>query len=79
MGSDTGLTIGIGQRVTVKLPEALPVPGGIALELISLDGKDMPRGPTGFRARGKPGKRKLIKAKRKSAKVKRKVERKRRG
>jgi ribonuclease R len=79
MGSDTGLTIGIGQRVTVKLTEALPVTGGIALELISLDGKDMPRGPTGFRARGKPGKRKLIKAKRKSAKVKRKVERKRRG
>jgi ribonuclease R len=79
MGSDTGLTIGIGQRVTVKLLEALPVTGGISLELISLDGKDMPRGPTGFRGKGKPGRRKLVKAKRKSAKVKRKVERKRRG
>jgi ribonuclease R len=79
MGSDTGLIIGVGQRVTVKLLEALPVTGGIALELISLDGKDMPRGPTGFRGRGKPPRRKLAKAKRKSSKVKRKVERKRRG
>ncbi|MGH1355421.1 MAG: ribonuclease R [Thalassovita sp.] len=79
MGSDTGLTIGIGQRVTVKLLEALPITGGIALELISLDGKTMPRGPTGFRGRGKPPRRKLAKAKRKSSKVKRKVERTRRG
>lgn len=78
MGSDTGLTIGIGQRVTVKLLEATPVTGGIALELISLDGKDMPRGPSGFRGRGKPPRRKLGNAKRKSAKLKRKVERKRR-
>ena len=79
MGSDTGLTIGVGQRVTVKLQEALPVTGGIALELISLDGKDMPRGPSGFRGRGKPPRRKLSKSKKKSAKVGRKVERKRKG
>ncbi len=79
MGADTGLTIGIGQRVTVKLTEALPVTGGIALELISLDGKDMPRGPSGGRGRGKPPKRKLAKAKAKAAKTKRKVERTRRG
>ncbi|MBA85991.1 MAG: ribonuclease R [Rhodobacteraceae bacterium] len=78
MGSDTGLTIGIGQRVTVKLLEALPVTGGIALELISLDGKDMPRGPTGFRGRGKPPRRKQASTRKKSAKIKRKVERKRR-
>lgn len=78
MGSDTGLTIGIGQRVTVKLLEALPVTGGIALELISLDGKDMPRGPSGFRGRGKPPRRKLAKSSKKSAKIKRKVARTRR-
>ncbi|WP_319825353.1 ribonuclease R [Thalassovita sp.] len=78
-GSDTGLTIGIGQRVTVKLTEALPVTGGIALELVSLDGAEIPRGPRGKGGRGKPSKRKLTKSKAKSAKIKRKVERKRRG
>jgi len=78
MGSDTGLTLGIGQRVTVKLLEALPVTGGIALELVSLDGKDVPRGPTGFQGRGKPPRRKLAKSKHKAAKVKRTVQRKRR-
>lgn len=78
-GSDTGLTIGLGQRVTVKLTEALPVTGGIALELISLDGAVMPRGSGGFRGRGKPPRRKLGQAKAKAKKVKRKVERNRRG
>ena len=76
MGADTGLTLGLGQRVTVKLTEALPVTGGIALELVSLDGKDFPRGPSA--GRGKPGKRQLGRAKAKAAKVKRKVERTRR-
>ncbi|MBQ0750843.1 MAG: ribonuclease R, partial [Roseovarius sp.] len=45
MGSDTGLLIGLGQRVTVKLAEAAPVTGGIALELVSLDGETLPKGP----------------------------------
>ena len=76
-GADTGLTIGLGQRVTVKLAEAAPVTGGLALELISIDGKAMPRSGGG-RARGKPPRRKLSKAKRKSDKTKRKVQRKRR-
>ncbi|EAQ25711.1 ribonuclease R [Roseovarius sp. 217] len=76
MGSDTGLTIGLGQRVTVKLAEAAPVTGGIALELVSIEGTTMPRGPQG--SRGKPPKRKLGSAKRKAAVEKRKVERKRR-
>ncbi|MGX0976023.1 ribonuclease R [Roseovarius sp. MBR-51] len=76
MGSDTGLTIGLGQRVTVKLAEAAPVTGGIALELVSIEGTTMPKGPRG--ARGKPPKRKLGSAKRKAAVEKRKVERKRR-
>ncbi|WP_090269366.1 ribonuclease R [Thalassovita taeanensis] len=76
MGSDTGLTISIGQRVRVKLVEAAPVTGGLALELISIEGKDMPRGPS--RGRGKPMKRKLSTSRRKTAKTKRKVERTRR-
>ncbi|WP_306151657.1 ribonuclease R [Roseovarius sp. MMSF_3281] len=76
MGADTGLTIQLGQRVTVKLSEAAPVTGGIALELISIEGEKMPRGPA--KGRGKPPRRKQAKAKRKSDKVKRKVKRSRR-
>ena len=75
MGADTGLTIGIGQRATVRLTEAAPVTGGIGLELLSIDGKDMPRGvsPAGRAPRRKP-----VKAKRKGDKVKRKLRRSRR-
>jgi ribonuclease R len=73
MGADTGLTIQLGQRVTVKLSEAAPVTGGIALELISIEGEKMPRGPA--KGRGKPPRRKQAKAKRKADKVKRKVKR----
>ncbi|MGH1453960.1 MAG: ribonuclease R [Paracoccaceae bacterium] len=76
MGADTGTIIRMGQTVQVKLTEALPVTGGIALELITLDGKELPRGPQ--RGRGKPAKRAFTKAKRKSDKVKRKVSRTRR-
>src|SRR6056297_2836064 len=76
MGSDTGLTIGLGQRVTVRLAEAAPVTGGLALDLVSIDGKSLPRGPG--KARGKAPKRKLAQAKRKSDKIKRKVSRSRR-
>ncbi len=76
MGSDTGLTIALGQRVTVKLSEAAPVTGGLAMELVSIEGETVRRGPPG--ARGKPPRRKHVKAKRKSDKVKRKVERSRR-
>ncbi|WP_373050947.1 ribonuclease R family protein, partial [Thalassovita aquimarina] len=76
MGADTGLTLSLGQRVTVKLTEATPVTGGIALELVSLEGETVPRGPA--RGRGKPAKRRAVKAKRKADKIKRKVKRTRR-
>ncbi|WP_417525220.1 ribonuclease R [Marinovum sp.] len=78
MGSDTGLTITIGQRVTVRLTEAAPVTGGIALELLEIDGAKPPQGkgtgPRGRRTGGKggPAKRKLVKSKKKAAKVSRK-------
>ncbi|GAW36724.1 ribonuclease R [Roseovarius sp. A-2] len=75
MGSDTGLTIGLGQRVTVRLAEALPVSGGIALDLVSIEGEQMPKGGRG--GRGKPPRRKQGAAKHKAAKAKRKVARKR--
>ena len=76
MGEDTGLTLGIGMPVTVRLAEAVPVTGGLMLELLDLGGKSLPRGP----ARGTRGaaRRKAGKAKRKSAKTARKVVRKRR-
>lgn len=76
MGADTGLTLGLGQRVTVRLAEVTPVSGGIALELVSLEGESVPRGPRG--ARGAPARRKPGAARHKAAAVRRKTERKRR-
>ncbi|GHF36839.1 ribonuclease R [Seohaeicola zhoushanensis] len=75
MGSDTGTLIGIGQRVTVRLAEAVPVTGGLELELLELDNKTMPRAPAG---KGRGGRRKPAVARHKAAKEKRKVSRKRR-
>ena len=74
-GSDTGLTLSVGQRVLVRLTEAVPVTGGLMLELLELEGDELPRGP-------KPGrrgsaKRKVTRGKRKASKTKRKVSRKR--
>ena len=43
-GADTGLEIGIGQRVRVRLAEAVPLTGGLMLELLELEGKPLPRG-----------------------------------
>ncbi len=75
MGSDTGLIIAIGQRVTVRLTEATPVTGGLELELLSIDDQALPRG----RGPAKRGtRRKAASNKRKKDKIKRKVERKRR-
>ncbi len=52
MGADTGLTLGIGQRVTVRLTEAVPVTGGLLLELLSVEDKGL---PSGRAARGRKG------------------------
>ena len=73
MGADTGTVIGLGQRVTVKLIEAAPVTGGLIVELLKLDERIMPRGPS--RGRGKPPRRKQGAAKKKAAKTARKVKR----
>jgi ribonuclease R len=85
MGSDTGVMIGLGQRVTVKLIDAAPVTGGIGLELLTLENAELPGGSgkgrmgRGTRPTGKGGpKRKAAKAKKKDAKTKRKVTRQRR-
>ena len=73
MGATTGLLIGLGQRVVVKLAEAVPVSGGLILELIKLDERFMPKGPT--RRFGKSVPRKPGPARTKAAKVARKVKR----
>ena len=85
MGSDTGTLISLGQRVTVKLVEAAPVTGGIALELLTLENEELPGGSgkgrmgRGNRPKGKGGpRRKVAKGKKKDAKTKRKVTRQRR-
>ncbi|WP_071675843.1 ribonuclease R [Nioella nitratireducens] len=76
MGADTGTLIGIGQRVVVKLAEAVPVTGGMTLELLEIEGAPVKRGP-GHR-RGASPRRKAGQARAKSAKVKKKLQRKRR-
>lgn len=75
MGADTGLTIGIGQRVTVRLAEAVPVTGGLMLELLEIDGGALPasQGRRGRSTPRKPGKQAA-----KDAALKRKLVRKRR-
>jgi ribonuclease R len=75
VGSETGLIISLGQRVLVRLSEATPVTGGIALELLEINGEATSKGPK--RGRGRPVKRKMSAAKKKAAKAKRKVARKR--
>ncbi|MFA3919725.1 ribonuclease R [Ruegeria hyattellae] len=75
MGSDTGLIIAIGQRVTVRLAQATPVTGGLELELLSIEDQVMPRS----RAPARRGaRRKAVKGKKKRDKLDRKLTRKRR-
>ncbi|SEN86308.1 RNAse R [Gemmobacter aquatilis] len=66
-GADTGLTIGLGARVTVRLAEAVPVTGGLMLQLLEIEGGALP-GPKGRPGRyspRKPGKAAAQDAKRK--------------
>ncbi|MCR8724794.1 ribonuclease R [Frigidibacter sp. ROC022] len=74
MGSETGLTLGLGQPVTVRLVEASPVTGGLILELVEVGGKTLPRGPQSSK---RSVRRKAAVARGKAAKTKRKVTRKR--
>ncbi|MEP2919716.1 MAG: ribonuclease R [Sulfitobacter sp.] len=76
MGSDTGMMIGLGQRVTVRLSEVTPVTGGIALELLEIEDQKIPQGRKS--PAGKSPRRKGARAKGKKAATKRKVTRSRR-
>ncbi len=73
-GADSGMTIGLGQKVTVRLAEAIPVTGGLMLELLTIEDRALPRG-TAKRGRFNP--RKPGKAAAKDTALKRKVLRKR--
>ncbi len=53
MGAETGLEITVGQRVTVRLSEAVPLTGGLMLELLEIEGKALPQGSG--RGQGKKG------------------------
>jgi ribonuclease R len=73
-GADTGMTIGLGQKVTVRLAEAIPVTGGLMLELLTIEDRTMPSGTV---KRGRFNPRKPGKAAAKDTALKRKVLRKR--
>jgi ribonuclease R len=54
-GERSRRVIGLGMRATVRLAEAVPVTGGLIFELIEVEGRRLPSGPTrgsGSRARG---------------------------
>jgi ribonuclease R len=57
MGADTGIIIGIGQRVTVRLAEAVPVTGGILLELLEIENRALPNPPVAAPPPAAPGPR----------------------
>lgn len=51
-GEKSGLTLGLGQSVLVRLAEATPTTGGLILELLEVDGKALPRSPGGRKPAG---------------------------
>ena len=57
MGADSGRVLSLGQRVRVRLSDAVPVTGGLLFELLEIEGEALRRGPTPRRgaARGRPG------------------------
>jgi ribonuclease R len=75
MGADSGTVIGVGQKVTVRLAEAVPVTGGLVLDLLEIEGRPASAGTPAKRGRSAP--RKPGKAAARDAKLARKVVRRR--
>ena len=73
MGEDTGRMLGVGQRVLVRIVEAVPVSGGLIFELLEVEGNALPRGTPRKGRRAQP--RLPGKSKRKAAKANRKARR----
>jgi ribonuclease R len=44
-GERTGRTLGLGQRVLVRLAEAVPITGGLLFELLEVEGRRLPTPP----------------------------------
>ena len=76
-GERSGLKLSVGQRVLTRLVEAVPVTGGLMLELIEVDGTTVGRSPAGGRKGSGPVARKRGKARKKSEKVAKAVRRRR--
>jgi ribonuclease R len=74
MGADSGVMIGIGQRVVVRLAEAVPVTGGLLLDLLSIEGATLPAGQP---RKGRSSPRRPGQAAAKADKLQRKVSRRR--
>ncbi|NNK77511.1 MAG: ribonuclease R [Litoreibacter sp.] len=75
-GDRSGLTIGLGQRVLVRLAEATPVTGGLMLELLEIEGKGLPQASGGAKRSQGRG-RKLKRHRAKGSKLKKKASRRR--
>ena len=70
-GAESGRAMGLGQRVIVKLAEAVPETGGLILELIEAQGaptrqpgQSAGRRPAGKGRRAAPGRRKVMRTRR---------------
>ena len=73
-GEKTGLVLGLGQRVLVRLADATPMTGGLTLELLEVEGRKMPQNPGGAKSYG-GGRRKLVKHRSKGSKLRKKAAR----
>ena len=64
VGDQTGARVTLGDRVTVRLTEAVPVTGGLAMELLTVNGKPLPRSSSG--GRKSAPRRKVVRRRRKT-------------
>lgn len=62
-GEDSGQVLGVGQLVTVRIEEAVPVTGGLLFQLLSVEGKAL-RQVRGKKGRKSGAKRKVVRRKR---------------
>ncbi len=76
-GEETGLKLTLGQRVTVRLAEAVPLTGGLVLDLLEVEGKPLPKGRKSKYRKGGSRERKPGRTRAKKAAAKKKVARKR--
>lgn len=74
-GEKSRMVLTLGQPVTVRIAEAVPVTGGMMFELLTVGGKPLPKG--GNRGAGKYKGRKLTTARKKRAKDKKIAKRRR--